>query len=60
MPFVLIAAGVLGGAALLRFVVREGRRINRELDDARQARLDEQDGVQNLRRDPSTGTYRPG
>jgi hypothetical protein len=59
-PLVLIAAGILGGAALVRFAVREGKRINRELDDARKARPVEQDSLPKLRRDPATGTYRPG
>lgn len=59
-PLVLIAAGILGGAALVRFAVREGRRINRELDNARKARSGERDDIPKLRRDPNTGTYRPG
>jgi hypothetical protein len=59
-PFVLIAAGILGGAALVRFAIREGRRINRELDDARKADPVEQERMPKLRRDPDTGTYRPG
>ncbi|MCF2525560.1 hypothetical protein [Bradyrhizobium sp. G127] len=60
MPLVLIAAGILGGAALVRFAIREGKRINRELDDARKAGPVEQDSLPKLRRDPATGTYRPG
>lgn len=59
-PLILIAAGILGGAALVRFAVREGKRINRELDDARKARPDEQEQMPKLRRDPDSGTYRPG
>lgn len=59
-PLILIAAGILGGAVLVRFAVREGRRINRELDDVRKAAPDEQDRMPKLRRDPDTGTYRPG
>ena len=59
-PLILIAAGILGGAALVRFAVREGRRINRELDDARKAKPDEQERMPKLRRDPDSGTYRPG
>ena len=35
-PLILVAAGILGGAALVRLAVRESRRINRELDAARQ------------------------
>ncbi len=59
-PLILIAAGILGGAALVRLAVREGRRINRELDDARKAGSVAQDSLPKLRRDPDTGTYRPG
>lgn len=59
-PVILIAAGILGGAALVRLAVREGRRINRELDAARKARPAEQDSIPKLRRDPDSGTYRPG
>lgn len=59
-PLILIVAGILGGAALVRFATRESRRINRELDEARQSRLDEQSGVPTLRRDPDTGTFKPG
>jgi len=58
-PLVLIALGVMGGAALLRLAMKEGRRVNRELDDVReQAASDSSDTVR-LRRDPQTGTYRP-
>ncbi len=60
MPLILIAAGILGGVVLVRFVVREGKRINRELDEARKAQPGEQDSIPKLRRDPDTGTYRPG
>ncbi len=59
-PLILIAAGILGGAALVRFAVREGKRINRELDDARKVKPDEQERMPKLRRDPESGTYRPG
>ncbi len=59
-PLILIAAGILGGAALVRFAVREGKRVNRELDDARKAKPTEQEQMPKLRRDPDSGTYRPG
>ena len=36
-PLILVAAGILGGAALVRLALRESRRINRELDAARRA-----------------------
>lgn len=58
-PLVLIALGVMGGAALVRFAMKEGRRVNRELDEVReQAVTDPKDTVR-LRRDPHTGAYRP-
>jgi hypothetical protein len=59
-PLVLIVAGILGGGALVRLALRENRRINRELDEARKARLDERAAMPKLHRDPDTGTYRPG
>ena len=59
-PLILIAAGILGGAALVRFVMREGKRINGELDAARAADSVSRDSLPKLRRDPDTGTYRPG
>lgn len=59
-PLVVIVAGFLGGAALVRLATREKRRINRELDEARKARRDEREAMPKLRRDPDSGTYRPG
>lgn len=59
-PLILIAAGIVGGAALVRFALREGRRVNRELDEARKAAPLEQEAMPKLRRDPATGTYKPG
>lgn len=58
-PLILIVAGILGGAALVRLATRESRRINRELDEARQSHVDNRDDAPTLRRDPGTGTYRP-
>lgn len=58
-PLILIVAGILGGAVLVRLAVREARRINRELDEAREAKLDERNGVRTLRREPGTDTFRP-
>lgn len=59
-PLVVIVAEILGGAVLVRLATREKRRINRELDEARKARLDERAAMPKLRRDPDSGTYRPG
>ncbi len=57
-PLILIFAGIVGGAALLRFATKEARRINRELDERRERDLDKGD-VTKLHRDPQSGTYRP-
>ena len=59
-PLILIVAGILGGAVLVRFVTREVGRVNRELDAAREAKLDERNRVRTLRRDPGSDTFRPG
>ena len=59
-PLILIVAGILGGAVLVRFVTREVGRVNRELDAAREAKLDDRNGVRTLRRDPDSDTFRPG
>ncbi|MDQ8730797.1 hypothetical protein [Bradyrhizobium sp. LHD-71] len=65
-PLIAWGVGVLGGAALVRWAIREARRINRELDDARarmaEARMAETvrtERIPTLRRDPVTGAYRP-
>jgi hypothetical protein len=58
-PLVLIALGVMGGAALLRLALKEGRRVNRELDEMREQAASDPKGSVRLRRDPETGTYRP-
>jgi hypothetical protein len=61
-PLILWGVGVLGGAALVRWAIKEARRINRELEDARLARMAETmqpERMRNLRRDPVTGAYRP-
>ena len=58
-PLILTFAGILGGALLVRFVAREVGRVNRELDEAREAKLDERDGIRTLRREPGSDTFRP-
>lgn len=57
-PLILIFAGIVGGAALVRLVAKEARRINRELDETRQRDLNKGE-VTKLQRDPQTGSYRP-
>jgi hypothetical protein len=63
MPPLIAFAGALGGLAVVRWAYRTAVRINRELDEARRARVAEaaQCGdIPTLRRDPHTGAYRPG
>jgi hypothetical protein len=63
MPPLIAFAGALGGLAVVRWAYRTAIRVNRELEEARLARLAEasQPGeIPTLRRDPNTGAYRPG
>ena len=59
-PLILILAGVLGGMALVRLASRARDKTNRKLDAMQQDQVDRQGDVPQLRRDPVTGTYRPG
>jgi hypothetical protein len=61
-PLIAWGFGLLGGAALVRWAVKEAQRVNRELEEARLDRMAESmqaKAVRNLRRDPITGAYRP-
>ena len=62
MPPLIAFAGALGGLAVVRWAYKTAVRINRELEEARLARVSEvQTGeIPTLRRDPVTGAYRPG
>lgn len=59
-PLVKWTLIAVGGAMAVHWVVKEVRRINDELE-ARRARARIRDGESRptLRRDPSTGIYRP-
>jgi hypothetical protein len=62
MPLVAFA-GALGGLAVVRWAYKTAVRINRELEDARRARVAETaepNEIPTLRQDPVTGAYRPG
>jgi hypothetical protein len=55
--------GAMSAAAMVRWAVREARRINAELDRQREAPFREPSGreeLPTLKRDPKTGEYRPG
>jgi len=63
MPPLIAFAGVLGGLAVVRWAYRTAVRVNRELEEARLARVAEAaraGDIPTLRRDPNTGAYRPG
>jgi hypothetical protein len=62
MPPLIAFAGALGGLAVVRWAYRTAVRVNRELEEARLARLAEAvkpGEIPTLRRDPNTGAYRP-
>jgi hypothetical protein len=63
MPPFIAFAGVLGGLAMVRWAYKTALRINQELEEVRLSRVAEAaraGQIQTLRRDPVTGTYRPG
>jgi hypothetical protein len=64
MPPLIAFAGALGGLAVVRWAYKTALRVNRELEEARMARVAEAartgDDIPTLRRDPVTGAYRPG
>ncbi|WP_291865849.1 hypothetical protein [Bradyrhizobium sp.] len=63
MPPLIAFAGALGSLAVVRWAYRTARRVNRELEEARLARVAESvssSDIPTLRRDPDTGAYRPG
>jgi hypothetical protein len=59
-PLVKWTLVAIGGAVVVHWVVKEVRRINEELDNAKrvQVRIPVTPRLPTLRRDPSTGEYR--
>jgi len=57
-PVIVWVLGIVGAAAVARWLYRESRRINAELHGAEPTPLAERDAVP-LERDPATGIYRP-
>jgi hypothetical protein len=58
-PLLLLALGAMGAAAAVRWALKETRRVNADLDRVRDAET-ASEALPTLRRDPSTGEYRPG
>jgi hypothetical protein len=62
-PVFVLALGLMGTAALVRWCVKEVHRVNAELDDVRaSAKVEPVDrgALPTLKHDPDTGEYRPG
>jgi hypothetical protein len=58
-PLVKWTLGALGAAVVVHWVVKEVRRVNEELDQAKaRVRLTDRKVYPTLRRDPHTGEYR--
>lgn len=58
-PLVKWTLGALGAAVAVHWVVKEVRRVNEELDQAKaRVRVSDRKAYPTLRRDPHTGEYR--
>jgi hypothetical protein len=63
MPVFALALGMMGTAVLVRWCVREVRRVNAELDALRERAATghiDRNALPKLKADPRTGEYRPG
>ena len=64
MPPLVAFAGALGGLAVIRWAYRTALRVSQELEEARLERGATEAArsreIPTLRRDPTTGAYRPG
>jgi hypothetical protein len=61
IPAIAIALGAIGAATIVRWAVKEVRRINDELDRVRAPDMVEpiaREALPTLRRDPTTGEWR--
>jgi hypothetical protein len=61
-PLLKLALGALGTGAIVHWAVKEVRRINEELDRVKRASTIDsvaRQALPTLRRDPSTGDWRP-
>ncbi len=59
-PVMMWMLGAVGAAVLVRWLAKESRRINGEIDAVRAASVAEAAGERpSLERDPDTGVYRP-
>ena len=60
-PTIVWTIGAIGAAIVAKLVAREWQRVNAELDRVRTAPVAEPEpaALPKLRRDPTTGVYRP-
>jgi hypothetical protein len=59
-PVILWALGAIGVVAAAKWLIKEARRVNDELDAVKAQSVGEPTGKpQSLERDPQTGVYRP-
>jgi hypothetical protein len=58
-PVILWVLGALSAAAVAKWLAKEARRINDELDAVKRSVRDPAANGQTLERDPETGVYRP-
>jgi hypothetical protein len=58
-PLVKWSLVALGGVMVVHWVVKEVRRVNEELDNAKRVKVRVSERRLTLRRDPLTGEYRP-
>jgi hypothetical protein len=56
-PLLKWTLAAVGGAMIVHWVVKEVRRINEELDQAKRVRIADANRGQKLRRDPASGEY---
>jgi hypothetical protein len=59
-PLVKFTLGVLGGAAVIHWAIKEVRRFNAELERVKAASTVDPAALPTLRRDPKTDEWRPG
>ena len=60
-PVLALAFGLIGGAVLLRWCIKEVQRVNADLDTVRGNPADpvDRETLPTLKRDPQSGEYRP-
>ena len=60
-PVLALAFGLIGGAVLLRWCIKEVQRANADLDAVRGNPADpvDRETLPTLKRDPQSGEYRP-